>query len=279
MPRRCASDAGAAICMSAASDTSVTTRRDRPEDLTPDPPPVVNDLPRRSADLIPWLLRHGVAEDRIRACMAEVGGIDERDAGAADVVAALALAQIPNAAGERSTGPYLAAVGRMFADKTGRIHLRIMSRKLGYRYLGGLADALEPFDATLDYLNGALVLARSSGQIAAAVPPERVLGAHAQLHQTGGTTSLGISFGHILYFPDFSFLGGALSVVFLDDRGALRQFSVGNREGGWTTKKGKPDFYLGLVQLIASWANMGAFARQSEVGLPGYASELGLLPS
>jgi hypothetical protein len=245
-------------------------------DLTPGPQPTVEYLPRRAIDLVPWLVKHRVNEDRIRACIAEMDGLDERDPGAPDVVASLALAQIPNAAGERSTGPYLAAVGKMFADKTARMHLRTMLRKIGYRYLGGLSDALEPFDATLDYRDGALILARSSGHAAATVTAERIIGAHSQLHETGGGSSFGISFGHVLYFPDFSFLGGALSVVFVDDRGALHEFSVGNRDGGWSTKKGKPDFYVGVVQLLASWANMGAFARQAEIGLPAYARELGL---
>jgi hypothetical protein len=122
--------------------------------------------------------------------------------------------------------------------------------------------------------SGYLQLLTSRGEVIAKILPERILFATSFVQQTGGSSWLGLSFGHVIYFPDHTFTGGALRVTWAVGAGATRTFMLGNRDG-WSTRKGEPGFYFGLVQIIGTWANMGACARQAEIGLPPYAREIG----
>jgi hypothetical protein len=132
-----------------------------------------------------------------------------------------------------------------------------------------------PTDAKLTYGDGFLQLLTSRDETIARIPPEGVLFATSFVQQTGGSSWMGFSFGHVVYFPNHTFTGGALRVTWAVGAGATQTFALGNRDGGWSTRKGEPGFYYGLVQILGSWANIGALARQAEIGLPPYARELG----
>ena len=243
--------------------------------LMTDPLPSIDEpLPRTKSELGSWLASHDVSPELNANATSELSIIDDREPLADRLISAVAAKSIKGPNGEYNTAPYSAAVGRFFAHKLGRTKLREMAEKLTYRYQGGVPDFPGPTDSVLTYADGYLLLRTSRGEVIARIAPERVLFATSFVEQTGTSSLIGLSFGHVIYFPDDSFIGGALRVIWSIGGGATNTFVVGNREG-WTTRKGEPGFYFGLVQLIGSWANMGAYARQAEIGLPPYARELG----
>ncbi len=243
--------------------------------VIPDPPPPVpHPLPRTQSEFRRWLIQASVPADVARDRINEIAEIDDREPLAGELIAAMAINSVLGPDGHYNGAPYLAASGRFFAEKSGRIHVKKMAETIGYRYQGGVPEFPGPTDASLTYAEGNLVLRTSRGQTIAAIPPERVLFATSYVEETGSSSLMGISFGHVIYFPNHTFTGGALGVTWAFEPSALRTLMIGNRDG-WATRKGEPGFYYGLVQLIGSWANMGAFARQAEIGLPPYAREIG----
>lgn len=243
--------------------------------LIPDPPPhIEGPLPRTHAELARWLAAHEVPRDVASKRMDDIASIDEREPLAGELISSVAINSFRRADGSYNGAPYLAALARFFAHKDGRIRVRVMAEKIGYRYQGGVPEYPGPTDAKLTYGDGYLLLLTSRGEVITKIPPERILFATSFVQQTGGSSWLGLRFGHVIYFPDHTFTGGALRVTWAVGAGATRTFILGNRDG-WSTRKGPSGFYYGLVQIIGIWANMGACARQAEIGLPPYARELG----
>jgi len=243
--------------------------------LIPDPAPAIDGpLPTTRAQLARWLALNHVPPDVARERMADTSGLDDEEQLADQVFRAAAINSIKDANGDYNSAPYIAAVARWAADKMGRLQVRVMAQKLGYRYLGGVPEFPGPTDATLTYAGGHLLLRTSLGQVIAQIRPEQILFAKSSVQKTGGGSWLGLSFGHVIYFPDHSFIGGAVSVTWAMGNRATRTFVLGNRDG-WAETKGQPDFYFGLLQVIGGWANTGACARQAEIGFPPYARELG----
>jgi hypothetical protein len=215
----------------------------------------------------------GAGTANVEAALRELSNVDEGWPGAAEVFEAAALCLIPTG-GEPTLGPFMAALASMTARRIGQTQVREMLRRVPYRYLGGL-PGVEPGDAKVEWVrDNQLVVTSARGHVLAVIPPERMLAASTFLHESGPTANVGIGFGHVLYFPDFSFLGGALNLAWVNDRGGLSQFSIGNRDG-LLVSKGPAEFYHGLTLLLGSWGNMAATAHQWLVGPIQYARELG----
>jgi len=231
------------------------------------------DLPTTQAELSNWLDAHRVPAQIKRSRLADGANITPGEIGASEAFAGLALGSLTDENGDFDWGALNAGPARYFALMMGA-RSDAAFKLLTHRYFGGLPLAPDPTDVNLRMSGRNLILRSTNGRVLAEIPPERVITAHASLHRTGGSSWTGISFGHVIYFPDHSFLGGALTVVFAGENGATLQFSVGNRDGLFA-KKGPAEQYQDLVQLIGGLANMAALARQSEIGFPNYARELG----
>ncbi|OFV79733.1 MAG: hypothetical protein A2W26_10775 [Acidobacteria bacterium RBG_16_64_8] len=235
----------------------------------------VDGLPRTKPALDTWLKAHAVDSATSRKALSEVATVDDRTDLGKGVIAAVAHWVLDDDA----MGQYIAAVGRYMTDRQGQINLRTMVEKIGYRYLGGYPDAPQPADVRLSYARQMLVLRTDRNAELLGIKPDRLMFASPMIEERHRSSWLGFSFGSVVYFPELDpIVGGAASITWITEAGAPATIQLANREG-WFARGGQPGFYFGLVNVIGTWANMGAVARQAEIGLPRYAKELGFATS